>query len=114
MKKMKCECCGGTINTATYKCEYCGTQYEGLSQDCIRIVSHTPGCRVLSSNMAIDGMMLHEFGEKEAAEMAIDRLARNIAESLVPYMDIETEYDPCFRQQIIKARVRVIEPDYRF
>jgi hypothetical protein len=27
MKYMKCECCGGIINTKAMKCEYCETPY---------------------------------------------------------------------------------------
>lgn len=37
MKKFKCECCGGHVNPYTMKCEYCGTQYEQVSDDVIRI-----------------------------------------------------------------------------
>lgn len=35
MVAIKCDCCGAPINPATYRCEYCGTQYmrpkEGTS-----------------------------------------------------------------------------------
>lgn len=32
MEKYICECCGGSINPETMKCEFCGTYYKGNSK----------------------------------------------------------------------------------
>lgn len=114
MKLFKCQCCGGTVNSATYKCEYCGTQYEKLESDYIRIMSYNPGCQVLKSKMELRKEEIEMMGSQEAARFLSDRLLRNLADALAPYAKMETEFDPRTNREIVTASIRVINPDYRF
>ena len=58
--------------------------------------------------------VVKDIGEEKAAEYSIKNLTRNLAESLVPMLTIEKEYDSQCMRHIITAKVRVVEPDYRF
>lgn len=113
MNKLICQCCGGRINRHSYRCEYCGTQYEEFN-NYIRIATYNPGCQVLRSKMEIPKEEVEYMGAQNAAEYMSKRLSKNLADALAPYMTMETEFDPRTMRQIVTASVRVINPDYRF
>lgn len=113
LKPYICPQCGGKVNRATLICEMCGTAFKeepGL----MRIVVDRPGVHVLQANHIIGNEMLGALGLKEASEMCIRRLAAEFAESIAPFMNVETEWEPRTNQTMIRARLRVIDPDYRF
>lgn len=114
MNKLKCECCGGIVNPSTYRCEYCGTQYEGNNYQTLRIESFTSPCQVLKSQMVIPTDAINSYGSETMAKIASEKLIKNLADALAPYTEMETEFDPVNMRQIVTARIRVLEPNYRF
>ena len=118
-KPLVCPQCGGSINRATYICEYCGTQFKKEHDACepIQFEVLRPGTHVFTSQMRIPEEMVHCMGAKEAGELALRRMAEEFAECLIPYMDIKTYKDEADYKRLsttVKARIRVVEPTYHF
>lgn len=121
MKNLKCECCGAPLKVNPisiyyddYICEYCGSKYKVENERAIRIETYQNPVRTLMAKTYVDEYAVKVMGEEEAAEYSIKNLTRNLAESLAPMLTIEKEYDPQYMRHIITAKVRVVEPGYRF
>ena len=121
MKKLKCECCGAplkinpiSIYYEGYICDYCGSKYKADNEGVIRIETYQNPVRILMARTYVTDDVTKGIGEEKAAEYSIKNLTRNLAESLAPMLTIEKEYDPQCMRHIITAKVRVVEPDYRF
>ena len=115
MKAMTCTQCGGQINPASMKCEYCGTSYkrdEGLP----RIIVHRPGVQVLQGEARVshDFIEYARIDDKEIGRMVRGDIARGMAEELTNFMDVQTRYDPMTDSTVIRGRVRVLPSDYLF
>lgn len=120
LEPLVCPQCGGKINRITYICEYCGTQFkkDGPSwSNPVQFEVLRPGTHVFVSQMRIPEEMIYHMGAKEAGELALRRMAEEFAECLIPYMDIETckdEQDFLHLSTTMRARIRVVEPTYKF
>ena len=115
---MKCECCGAPLKINpyfnNYICDYCGSKYKADNEGVIRIETYQNPVRTLISKTYVSDDAVKGIGEEKAAEYSIKNLSRNLAESLAPMLTIEKEYDPQYMRHIITAKIRVVEPDYRF
>ena len=121
MKNLKCECCGAplkinplSIYYEGYICDYCGSKYKANNEGVIRIETYQNPVRTLIVKTCVSDDTVKDIGEEKAAEYYIKNLSSNLAESLAPMLTIEKEYDPQYMRHIITAKVRVVEPDYRF
>ena len=121
MKNLKCECCGASLKINPYNqyfddyfCDYCGSKYKADNEGVIRIETYQNPVRTLIAKTYVSDDVVKGIGEEKAAEYSIKNLSRNLAESLAPMLTIEKEYDPQYMRHIITAKVRVVEPDYRF
>lgn len=118
MKALICKNCGGSINSKTLQCEYCGTQYwEELREDSIRHIvfkSSPADIKVLAARVSVSEDMMHNVPPEKIAEFTMKDITRRLAEALAPYIKLETERDPERMTQIIRGTVRVVEPDFRF
>lgn len=125
MKRLTCECCGAPLRKkeagikSIYICEYCGATYEvenenSLNPTCIRIETFTNPVQVLKCVYEVPQNFILMYGDDAAQNLAKKVMATNLAESLLPYMDFETEYDPRNRVYINRARVRLVEGGHKF
>ena len=118
MKNLKCECCGAPLKInpyfGDYFCDYCGSKYKVDNDRVIRIETYQNSVRTLIVKTYVSDDVAKGIGEEKAAEYSIKNLTNNLAESLAPMLTIEKEYDPQCMRHIITAKVRVVEPDYRF
>lgn len=115
MTKMTCECCGGTINLSSLKCEYCGTQYESdFGYENLRIETYQSPCRIFKAKLAIPHEAMSLMSSDEVSDYTIRNLSRKLAEAIEPMMQLETEFNPAMMHHVITAKVRIVEPDYRF
>lgn len=118
MKAFKCEYCGGNINHNTLKCEYCGTQYKRDFADGpvhrLVVEHHREEVKVLGASIGVSEFTLREVPPEKVAEYTIKEIARSLADALVPYIELETMRHPEMATQIIKGKVRVVEPHFRF
>lgn len=110
LQKLQCDNCGGRIDRASLTCISCGMQYriENETQE-LRIITETRKTDVLCQKVFIPDEIL--LADPEVAiEYAIKRIAHDMAEKLIPYMEWERESDPRYRQASIYARLRVARP----
>lgn len=118
IKAMTCANCAGTINRATMTCEYCGTKYH-LDDGGMRplIIEHqTSPVRVFKMETSIPEELLRpdSLARESVADFAMENIRDQLAKALEDCMEIEMHYDIRQMRQIITARVRVLEPNYRF
>ena len=114
---MTCPNCAGKINRATMTCEYCGTQFESLNanNDVVMVVEHQSSpVRILRAQTTIPIELMRGMAKDSVADMAMDDIRRQLEKALGDCMTIEMTYDIKTMRQIITAKVRVLEPDFRF
>ena len=115
MEKLQCVNCGGTINPHTYVCEYCGTRYK--KPDHMRqnlVVVEDPKVRTLGVETLVDRHMVEVLGEEDASKYTIETMTQELASSLAPFLSIETQYDPLKSAHVVRGKVRVVDPSFRF
>ena len=118
LEPMICPNCGSNrIDTARRVCEFCGTKFKKIDPDIglVRIEQFTAPTRVLG----IETRVPNEF-VATAPERVLDYAKRDIAERLADKLlqgglvEFTSEMDFAHCQQVIGARLRVLEPRYRF
>lgn len=118
-KLFKCKCCGASLKPShmvfgEYTCEYCGNRYRIENDNVIRVETFQNPVDVLTCAKMISQEAINIVGEEEATRITINQIAEYMVNSLIPYIQIEKEYDPMRMVHIIKGRVRVVKEDYRF
>lgn len=117
MKKLICECCGGRINEKSMVCEYCGTKYVFDSvQKCIQSenTQRFAHCIVLKSIVSIAEEDKIGMGKDEIRKYVMQNISCNIAELIEPLLEIKSEYDYIENQEVVTAKIRVVDPEYLF
>lgn len=118
IKPLTCTNCAGKINRATMTCEYCGTQFESLNanNEVVMVVEHQSSpVRILRAQTTIPIELMRGMSKDfYVADMAMDDIRKQLAKALEDCMTIEMTYDIKTMKQIITAKVRVLEPDFRF
>ena len=117
LEPLTCPNCGGRVNEARCVCEYCGTQFKSDEPDfgVFRIEHFTSPTRVLNMESRIaneyvahDPDMTIKYAKREIAERLADKLLQG------ELIEFRSEMDMLHCQQIISARLRVLDPHYRF
>lgn len=110
-----CKCCGGRINVAKMKCEYCDTYYEDQSLRRIKIETVRPGQHTIRAEVALD-MDGVRHNPEGARDYALRELRNQLADGLLGFMKVQTaeNFDPRIfgRTEIIRGEVRVIDPSF--
>lgn len=114
LKPLICPQCGGSISRSRRKCEYCGTEYDFGYDNVLRFEALHPGTHVLQSQAVMSEEMIRTMGSKNASEYILRRMAAEMAEHIIPMMDVQTEFDPVMCGNKVRARLRVIDPTFRF
>ena len=110
LKPLVCEKCGGSVNRKTMRCRYCDTEYaydnNGMQ---MRFVVEKPGTNVIKATVKVDrGMVLN--APERATAYALDKMRHQVADGLLAFMKISTEFDPREMCEVIRGEVRVIDP----
>lgn len=114
LKPYICTQCGGKVNRTTLVCEMCGTHFKDESQgEAYRLIVTRPGVVTLGKRIYVDTEIMSQSPEV-FSEFAIKQLAREFAECIAPYMDIKAENRPEHHQSVLTARLRILQPEYRF
>lgn len=114
MKALTCTQCGGTINKEKMRCEYCGTKYTAeweLPHPVIRM--EPAGVQVLRTKTVIDRKMMHRDAAA-VGRLVMEDMARQIAQIIMPMVEIIQRDDQAYRWTEIEGRVRVLEKEFRF
>lgn len=118
LKPLVCPNCGGTVNRERKICEYCGTQFE-IEGDALGVL-RVEHCTSPVCNLAVESHIPTELMTYGDAEHVIGYAKREIAEQLVDRLlqgemiEFRSEMDWKHCQQIICARLRVLNSSYRF
>lgn len=114
LKPLTCPNCGGRINTSRMKCEYCGTQFKRDEGPVLRIEAVRPGVRTLETNAMIPERYIMDLGDDAIRSIVRDQMSHQLAEALVPMLDLKVGHDLERMEGIVRGRIRVLEPGYRF
>ena len=116
MDKLQCTNCGGIINPRTLISEYCGTRYKESKgePDVLTIHVDRPDIRVLQSRVRLGFEAVHVMGEEAAIAKCKERIASDMAEKLMPLIEIQSEYVPWEMSTVVNARLRVVDPKFKF
>ena len=117
LKPLVCKRCGGALDLDTLKCSYCGTYHKWDESYYGReayIIVDRPGVEVLGVQQAFDRWQLADMPKEAIAELTHRSLCGKLAEALYPYMEFEMSDDYFTDSAIIRGRLRVVKPDYRF
>ena len=117
MKPLICKQCGGQIDPTTYICRSCGTAYERPQAPVhmIKAVHEDPRFATISASVQIaDDLLCFRGDPTEVAKMAIEDLTHQLAEAIVPFVEMRTErgpIDPLARRRTLTGTVRVRKPE---
>lgn len=117
LKPLICPNCGGKVNAARMKCEYCGTEFRCDDDGVLKIRYESVPCstQVLGVSVNVPKDMIMRIDDDSAIRgFAMDEMTRRMAQILTPMMDIKVQDNPHFNSVVVNGRVRVIRPDYRF
>ena len=114
MKAMICTQCGGRINPAKMRCEYCGTCYEQRDKQIIRIETFQSHPVTLQASVSFGREYFDVIGAADMSKEICGRMARDIADELTKYIEYRVQEDPCMGIVTARGRVRVLPPDYKF
>lgn len=117
MNKLQCTNCGGHINPDTYVCEYCGTRYEKPADRTMMlppVIVENPKVQTFGAKVLVDQEMVRCLGEEKTAEYCVQQITSSLAEQLAPFISLETDFDPMRCCKIVRGRVRIVEPSFRF
>lgn len=114
LKPLTCPNCGGRINAARMRCECCGTQFKREEGPVIRIEAVRPGVRTLNANARIPEHYIMDLGDDAIRSIVRDQMSHQLAEALVPMLDLKVGHDLERMEGIVRGRIRVLEPGYRF
>lgn len=118
LKPVNCPNCGSNrVDTARCVCEFCGTKFKIADPELgiLRVEHYTAPTRVLGIETRIPNEM-HEYAPEQIIPYAKREIAERLADKLLQGELIEfiSEMDWEHCQQVISARLRVLEPHYRF
>ena len=116
MKALVCTQCGGKVNPAKMRCEYCGTHYEqNIDLTKPLRITYGPHAQVLKCSLAAPSEFINSLTDaEEVSRMIHSEITRRMAEALEPYVDYEIQEDPTLHMQVVRGRVRVLPPGYNF
>lgn len=106
MDKYICQCCGGKIDRASMTCEYCGTQYKEENNNVFRVEHVELPVREFATRVNIVDHGI--YNQNEIVEMAIHKIAADLARNIAPYCELSMERDPATMSTNIYGRIRFI------
>lgn len=118
LEPITCPNCGSNrIDTARRVCEFCGTKFKIADHELgiLRVEHYTAPTRVLGIETIVPNEM-HEYAPDNVIPYAKREIAERLADKLLQgeLIEFTSEMDLKRCQQIISARLRVLDPKYRF
>ena len=117
LKPLNCPNCGGGVNRERMICEYCGTKFDNGNADLgvLRVEHFSSPTRVLAIESHIPNE-LHAIAPDQVIPYAKREIAEKLVDNLLKgeMIEFRSEMDWKHCQQIISARLRVLDPHYRF
>ena len=115
LRMLKCLNCGAPLDPKTLKCNYCGTYHERTHEGIVHVIKSIPVMtHVVQAKMVLDRYHLLSMPSDELGFYVKGTLTRKIAEEIHPLIEFESCEDIPRQTTICSARLRVVEPDFRF
>lgn len=116
-KGYRCANCGNMLPISwngVMKCPSCGSQYkeEGGMLSLVRVEKIPFESTTIAGRVIIDPYLFYKKPEA-AFELSLKRMASNMAEQIMPLMEVETYYDHARAEYEIRGRIRVAVPSRR-
>ena len=115
IEQLKCENCGAPL-TPNGKCEYCGAVYRAewkhARMVCVE-VEH-PGAHTLQTTVEIGTEVYLNLPEEAVAHQITHSMTTQFAAQLASFIRFDKTYDPRQDKTIIRGRLRVLDPSFRF
>ena len=117
LRPLTCPNCGGRVNRDRLICEFCGTEFnKNCGEIGILKIEHVdPNTRVLraEARAAREQLMIAPESVESFAKYEIAKqMAQKLLEGNMIEMTSEMDWKTC--EQEISARLRVLDPHYRF
>ena len=64
--------------------------------------------------MPVDGTDVMCAGADRVSEWCVREMSLSLAKRLEPFITLEVEDDPCSFRKMVRGKVRLVEPSYRF
>ena len=118
-KPLICPQCGGVINPARNRCEYCGVYFEPMNQlpnfePKIHIVSEHAPTRIYKARAVFDVELVELMEKGLIIDQVKEKLAYEISRKIMESMDIKIEQDRWLNQVKFTARLRCLDPGFKF
>lgn len=112
MKKLVCECCGGIIDRDTLICRSCGVAYKlDEFMHPIRVMEYSTRVDTLTSCVRVPAYLVRD--DKDATtimEMSLHQMAEQMAEKIMPLIELRHEYEPMTQEYVTYGRLKVANP----
>lgn len=116
-KGYRCANCGNMLsisaaNKGILRCDCCGSEYKAENDEItpLRIESIPYKCHTIGSRVEIPREYLFENPES-IFELSLHKMARSMADKLVPLLSLEVSYDPMKMEHILYGKIEVAIPD---
>lgn len=110
MKNLTCTCCGGRINRATQRCEYCGTEYViNDNIPIIRMETYQNPIKEYKACMLLDNEAVIMYGN-DYMEFAVKQLAKEMLPAVMEGMQMRIEDHVPTCQKKVTGRLKVVIP----
>ena len=118
-KPLICPQCGGVINPARNRCEYCGVYFEPMNympnyEPEIHIVTKHAPTRIYMARAVFDMNYGEILGKDFIMDHVKEQLAYEISRKIMESMDIKIEQDRCLNLVNFTARLRCLDPGFKF
>lgn len=118
-KPLICPQCGGVINPARNRCEYCGVYFEPInylpnSEPEIHIISEYMPTRVYMARAVFDVELVELMEKGLIIDQVKEKLAYEISRKIMESMDIKVEQDRWLNRVNFTARLRCLDPGFKF
>lgn len=117
LRPLTCPNCGGTVDRDRLICEYCGTQFDRNCGEIgiLKIEQARSDVRYLGITTKVDRELLYlksDIVMKEVKRQTAEQLADKLLEGDLIEFSTHLDFEHC--QEVVQARLRVLDPHYRF
>ena len=118
-KPLICPQCGGVINPARNRCEYCGVYFELMNylpnfEPEIHIISEYMPTRIYMASAVFNMDSVAILGKDLFMDLVKEQLAYEISRKIMESMDLKIERDRCLNLVNFPARLRCLDPGFKF
>lgn len=116
LEPIVCPNCGGRVNRAIMKCEYCGTTFESKRDGMfIKYDIVKPGVRTLAVEVGLPREVIHNLEDDGLRHYVQDAMVHKLAQAFVPMLDINVMPEYSYGGRVsVQGRIRIVEPGYKF